>query len=58
MNDGDGGLSPGGGEGGKAEGKFNIVAVGNHIGAGRSGAKPSGAIDEEAGTDAPGHRVA
>ena len=46
VNDCNGGLSPGGGGGGQAEGKFNIVAVGNHIGAGRAGSKPSGALDE------------
>ena len=57
MGDGHRGFGPGGGGGGEAEGKFNIVAVGNHIGAGRTGAKPRLFLNEEAGTDAPGHRV-
>jgi hypothetical protein len=58
VNYGDGGFSPGGGGGGEAERKFNVVAVGDHIGARGSGAKPSRAIGEEARADAPGHGVA
>jgi hypothetical protein len=57
VGDGHRGFGPSGGGGGEAEGKFNIVAVGNHIGAGRSGAEPRLFLNEEAGTDAPGHRV-
>jgi hypothetical protein len=53
----DGGFSPGGGGGGEAEGKFDVVAVCDHIGPRRAGSKPSRAIDEEAGADAPGHGV-
>jgi len=57
VGDGNRGLGPSCGGCGKAEGKFDVVAVGNHIGAGRTGAEPSGAIDEEAGADTPGHGI-
>ena len=57
MGDGNRGFGPSGEGCGKAEGKLDIVAVGDHIGAGRAGAKPSGAIDEETGADAPGHGI-
>ncbi len=58
MGDGDGGFGPGGGGGGEAEGKFDVVPVGDHVGAGWASTKPSGSIGEEAGADAPGHGVA
>jgi len=58
VGDSDGGFGPSWGGGGEAEGKFNVVAVGDHIGAGWASAEPSGAIGEEAGADAPGHGVA
>ena len=58
VGDVDGGFGPSGGGGGEAEGKFDVVPVGDHVGAGWTSAKPSGAIGEEAGPDAPGHGVA
>jgi hypothetical protein len=58
MNHGDGGFGPGGGGGGEAKGEFDVVAEGEHVGAGRSGAEPGFFIDEQTGADAPGHRVA
>ncbi len=58
MGDGDGGFGPSGGGGGEAEGKFDVVPVGDHVGAGWTSAEPSGAIGEEAGADAPGHGIA
>jgi len=57
VGDGNRGFGPSGGGCGKAEGKLDVVAVGDHIGAGRAGAEPSGAIDEEAGSDTPGHGI-
>jgi len=58
VGDGDGGFGPSGGSGGEAEGKFDVVAVGDHIGAGWASAEPSRAIGEEARADTPGHGVA
>lgn len=58
VGDGDGWFGPSGGGGGEAEGKLDVVAVGDHVGAGRASAEPSGAISEEARADAPGHGVA
>ena len=58
VGDGDGGFGPSGGSGREAEGKFDVVPVGDHVGAGWASAEPSGAIGEEAGADAPGHGVA
>ena len=58
VGDGDGGFGPSGGGGGEAEGKFDVVAVGDHVGAGWASAEPSGAIGKKAGADAPGHGVA
>jgi hypothetical protein len=58
VGDGDRGFGPSGGGGGEAKGKFDVVAVGDHVGAGWASAKPSGAIGEEAGPDAPSHGVA
>jgi len=58
MNHGDGGDGPGGGSGGEAKGEFNVVAKGQHVGAGRASAEPGRAIDEQAWTNAPGHRIA
>ena len=58
VGDGDGWFGPSGGSGGEAEGKFDVVPVGDHVGAGWTSAKPSGAIGEEAGADTPGHGVA
>ena len=58
VGDGDGGFGPSGGGGGEAEGKFDVVAVGDHVGAGWASAEPSGAIGEETRADAPGHGVA
>ena len=57
MGDGNRGLGPSGGGGRETEGKLDVVAVGDHIGARRAGAEPSGAIDEEAGSDTPGHGI-
>ena len=58
VGDGDGGFGPSGGGGGEAEGKFDVVAVGDHVGAGWASAEPSGSIGEETRADAPGHGVA
>ena len=58
VGDGDGWFGPSGGSGGEAEGKFDVVAVSDHIGAGWASAEPSGAIGKKAGADAPGHGVA
>ena len=58
VGDSDGGFGPGGGSGGEAEGKFDVVAVGDHVGAGWASAEPSRAIGEETRADAPGHGVA
>ncbi len=58
VGDGDGWFGPSGGGGGEPEGKFDVVPVGDHVGAGWASAEPSGAIGEEAGADAPGHGVA
>jgi len=57
VGDGNRWFSPSGGGCGKAEGKLDVVAVGDHIGAGRTCAEPSGAIDEDAGADTPGHGI-
>jgi len=57
VGDGNRGFSPSGGGCGKAEGKLDVVAVGDHIGAGRAGTEPGGAIDEETGADTPGHGI-
>ena len=57
VGDGNRGLGPSGGGCREAEGKLDVVAVGDHIGAGRTGAEPSGAIDEETGADTPGHGI-
>ena len=57
VGDGNRGFGPSGGSGGETEGKLNVIAVGDHIGAGRAGPEPSGAIDEEAGADTPGHGI-
>jgi hypothetical protein len=57
VGDGNRGFGPSGESGGEAEGKLDVVAVGDHIGAGRTGAKPSGAFDEETGADTPGHGI-
>lgn len=58
MSDSDGGFGPSGGGGGEAEGKLDVVAVGDHVGAGWASTEPSGAIGEETRADAPGHGVA
>jgi hypothetical protein len=58
VDDGDGGVGPSGGGGGEAEGEFDVVPEGEHVGAGRAGAEPGRAIDEQARTYAPGHRIA
>ena len=57
MGDGDGWFGPSGGGGGEAEGKLDVVAVSDHVGAGWASTEPSGAIGEEARADAPGHGV-
>jgi len=58
VDDGDGGFGPGGGGGGEAEGEFDVVAKGQHVGAGWAGAEPSFFGDQQTRADAPGHRVA
>jgi len=58
VGDSDGGFGPSWGGGGEAEGKFDVVTVGDHVGAGWTSAEPSGTIGEEARADAPGHGVA
>jgi len=58
MNHGDGGFGPGGGSGREAEGEFDVVAEGQHVGAGWAGAEPSFFGDQQTRADAPGHRVA
>ena len=55
VDDSDGGFGPGGGGSGKAEGEFNVVPEGEHVGAGRAGTEPGRAINEQAWTNAPGH---
>lgn len=57
VDDGNRGFGPSGGSSGQPEGKLNVVAVGDHIGAGWTSAKPSGAFDEETGADTPGHGI-
>ena len=58
VDDSDGGFGPGGGSGGEAKGEFNVVAESEHVGARRASAEPGRAIDEQAWTNAPGHRIA
>ena len=58
MGDGDGWFGPSREGGGEAEGKLDVVAVGDHVGAGWASAEPSGAIGKKAGADAPGHGIA
>jgi hypothetical protein len=58
MNHGDGGGGPGGGGGGEAKGEFNVVAEGEHVGPGWASAEPGGAVNEQAWTNTPGHRIA
>ena len=40
------------------KGEFNVVAESEHVGAGRASTEPGRAIDEQAWTNAPGHRIA
>ena len=58
VDDSDVGFGPGGGGSGKAEGEFNVVPEGEHVGAGRAGTEPGRAIDEQTRTYAPSHRIA
>jgi hypothetical protein len=46
VGDGDGGFGPSGEGGGEAKGKFDVVAVGDHVGAGWASSEPSGSIGE------------
>ena len=46
VGDSDGWFGPSGGSGREAEGKFDVVPVGDHVGAGWASAEPSGAIGE------------